>query len=206
LLLNNQIYGLTKGQYSPTSKFGTISNSSPYGNIDKPFNPVMLALASECSFVARALDSDPKHLAEIIKQSALHRGTSFVEILQNCVVFNDSFTAYRDQGFRQSNCVYLQPNMAVRFGKQLENGLGYVAHEISIIHNVTESRQDTLLVHHPELNSNIHFALAQLQPAEFPLILGIFRAMQMQTYSDIASARNEQIQGKFTRSLKDVFK
>jgi 2-oxoglutarate ferredoxin oxidoreductase subunit beta len=204
LLLNNQIYGLTKGQYSPTSKVGIISNSSPYGSIDKPFNPVTLALAAECSFVARTLDADPKHLSSIIQQAAVHKGTSFVEVLQNCLVFNEAFVAYKDPGFRQNNCIYLPSNAPIRFGKQLEHGLTYINQQISVVHEVAEQTNNTLLTHNPTMDTHLHFALAQLQPAEFPLVLGVFRDLQMQTYDAAIAYRKKQVQEQFSRSWKDV--
>src|SRR5699024_7235644 len=89
LLFNNRIYGLTKGQYSPTSQSGLVTKSSPMGSVDAPFNPVSLALGAEATFVARTMDSDRKHLTEVLKQAAAHRGTSLVEIYQNCPIFND---------------------------------------------------------------------------------------------------------------------
>ena len=88
ILFNNRVYGLTKGQYSPTSRIGMRTKSSPMGSIDRPLEPISLALSAEASFVARTIDSNPKHLAEILKNAAAHRGTSFVEIFQNCIIFN----------------------------------------------------------------------------------------------------------------------
>ena len=206
LLINNQIYGLTKGQYSPTSSIGMVSNSSPFGNIDKPLNPIKLALAAECGFVARAMDADPKHLAEVIKQAALHQGTSFIEILQNCNVYNnDAFAIYKDPQFRQSNCVYLQHNSPIRFGKQLEKGIKPISQQqLVVVDNVTDNNIDQLLVHNATLIENSSAMLAQMHSAEWPLALGVFRAIKWPAYSDMVTARKEKIKLKFNRTLNDV--
>ena len=117
LLFNNRIYGLTKGQYSPTSEIGKITKSTPMGSLDNPFNPVSLALGAEATFVARTIDSDRKHLTEVLRAAAAHRGTSFVEIYQNCPIFNDdAFAAMKDAETSADAIIPLRHGEPIRFG------------------------------------------------------------------------------------------
>ncbi len=205
LLLNNQIYGLTKGQYSPTSQLGVISNSSPFGSIDKPFNPIKLAMAAECSFVARAMDSDPKHLANVIKQATLHTGTSFIEVLQNCGVYNnDAFSIYREQQFRQDSCVYLQMGQPVRFGKQLEKGIQLINQRPVIKHDVSDANMHELLIHNATSIDHSSAILADMQTPEFPLALGIFKAIKRQSYHEVIANRVKSVKTKHNRTFIDV--
>ena len=124
LLFNNQIYGLTKGQYSPTSEEGKVTKSTPFGSQDHPFNPVALALGAEATFVARTVDTDKPHLAETLRAAAAHRGASIVEIYQNCNVFNDgAFDAVRAKGQRELNQIRLEHGKPIRFGAEGERGV-----------------------------------------------------------------------------------
>jgi 2-oxoglutarate ferredoxin oxidoreductase subunit beta len=124
LLFNNRIYGLTKGQYSPTSETGKVTKSTPMGSVDTPFNPVSLALGAESTFVARTLDSDRKHLTEVLRAAAAHRGTALVEIYQNCPIFNDgAFEAFKDKETREAAIIPLRHGEPVRFGSQGQYGV-----------------------------------------------------------------------------------
>jgi 2-oxoglutarate ferredoxin oxidoreductase subunit beta len=124
LLFNNEIYGLTKGQYSPTSKTGSVTKSTPMGSIDHPFNPLALALGADGTFVARAMDRDPKHLNAMLLRAAKHKGTSFLEIYQNCVVFNDgAFELYTDKDTRPSSALYLEHGMPLLYGEGSDKGI-----------------------------------------------------------------------------------
>src|SRR5947208_6542793 len=124
LLFNNRIYGLTKGQYSPTSEVGKVTKSTPYGSVDHPFNPVSLALGAEATFVARTIDSDRKHLTAVLRAAAEHRGTAFVEILQNCDIFNDgAFDVLKKPETRDSAVVRLEQGEPIRFGTDLQKGV-----------------------------------------------------------------------------------
>ena len=124
LLFNNQIYGLTKGQYSPTSEQGKVTKSTPFGSQDHPFNPVSLALGAEASFVARTVDTDKPHMAATLRAAAAHRGTALVEIYQNCNVFNDgAFDAVRAKGQRELNQIRLEHGQPIRFGIEGERGV-----------------------------------------------------------------------------------
>ena len=125
LLFNNRIYGLTKGQYSPTSETGKVTKSTPMGSVDHPFNPVSLALGAEASFVARTIDSDRKHLTTVLAAAAAHRGTSLVEIYQNCPIFNDgAFDAIKNPDTKADAIIPLVHGEQIRFGTPLESGLG----------------------------------------------------------------------------------
>ncbi len=124
LLFNNRIYGLTKGQYSPTSELGKKTKTSPFGSVDYPFNPVSLALGAEATFVARALDRDPKHLQQMIKRAADHKGTAFIEIYQNCSIFNDgAFEILTDKTTKDDNVLYLENSKPLVFGKEKNKGI-----------------------------------------------------------------------------------
>ena len=125
LLFNNRIYGLTKGQYSPTSESGKITKSTPAGSVDHPFNPVSLALGAEASFVARTIDSDRKHLTSVLSAAAAHRGAALVEIYQNCPIFNDgAFDAIKDNESKADAIIPLEHGQPIRFGIVGEDGLG----------------------------------------------------------------------------------
>lgn len=124
LLFNNQIYGLTKGQYSPTSTFGLRTNSSPLGTIDCPFNPLTLALGAQATFVARAMDRDPKHLREMLLKSHQHKGTSFLEIYQNCNIFNDgAFKAFSEKESKLDHTIFLEQSKPLIFGMNYSKGI-----------------------------------------------------------------------------------
>jgi 2-oxoglutarate ferredoxin oxidoreductase subunit beta len=124
LVFNNQIYGLTKGQYSPTSERGKVAKSTPYGSVEEPFNPSELALGARCSFVARSLDRDPKHLQAVLKRANDHVGTSFVEIYQNCPVFNDgTFFAYSEKETKQEQSLLLEHGKPLVFGNNSSKGI-----------------------------------------------------------------------------------
>src|SRR5699024_11762961 len=149
LLFNNRIYGLTKGQYSPTSEPGKVTRSTPVGSLDNPFNPVSLALGAEATFVARTLDSDRKHLTEVLSAAAAHRGTALVEIYQNCPIFNDdAFATLKDPPTRDRAVVPLVHGEAIRFGSDGEYGLirNQTTGEIEAV-DVTEHNTGDLLVH-----------------------------------------------------------
>ncbi|SCK50660.1 2-oxoacid:ferredoxin oxidoreductase subunit beta [Streptomyces sp. WMMB 322] len=174
LLFNNRIYGLTKGQYSPTSETGKITKSTPMGSLDSPFNPVSLALGAEASFVARTVDSDRKHLTSTLRAAADHHGTALVEIYQNCNIFNDgAFEALKDKQQAQEAVIRLEHGEPVRFGAPGEDGLGskgvvrdQATGDLRII-DVTEEGSDGVLVHDAHAESpTTAFALSRLADPE----------------------------------------
>ena len=124
LLFNNQIYGLTKGQYSPTSEEHKVTKSTPYGSIDHPFNPAALAMGADATFIARSMDRDPKHLQEMLLRSYQHKGASFLEIYQNCNIFNDgAFEVFTEKGTKPDNTLFLEQGKPLLFGPQLQKGI-----------------------------------------------------------------------------------
>jgi 2-oxoglutarate ferredoxin oxidoreductase subunit beta len=192
LLFNNQVYGLTKGQYSPTSPRGQRSGSTPMGSIDEPFNPLGVAIGAEATFVARAIDTDRKHVTEVLRRAATHRGAAFVEILQNCNIYNDgAFDAVRDD---ESNRIYLRHGEPVRFGADGERGVVACGDGSVQIVDVAEAGEDALLVHdehHPQ--PSLAFALSRLTLDELGVApLGVFRDVEQPVYDDLMSEQIAQ--------------
>ena len=191
LLFNNRIYGLTKGQYSPTSEPGKVTKSTPMGSVDHPFNPISLALGAEASFVARTVDSDRKHLTAVLSAAAAHRGTSLVEIYQNCPIFNDgAFDAIkgRDTGGAIIPLVHGEP---IRFGDGLclvrDSATGGVA-----VATEAAVGSDAVLVHDAhQLDPTTAFAISRLTDAGYlhQAPIGIFRQVERPTYDDQARAQ-----------------
>src|SRR5271166_508227 len=148
LLFNNRIYGLTKGQYSPTSEQGKVTKSTPFGSLDTPFNPVSLALGAEAGFVARTIDSDRKHLTSVLRAAADHKGTAFVEIYQNCPIFNDdAFLPLTEPGKREQHLIRLEHGEPIRFGTEGEQGLRFGRHGGLEAVPVDGADPDSLLTH-----------------------------------------------------------
>jgi 2-oxoglutarate ferredoxin oxidoreductase subunit beta len=192
LCFNNRIYGLTKGQYSPTSQVGMVTKSTPYGSIDTPFNPVSLALGAEATFVARTIDSDRKHLTEVLRAAAAHRGAAFVEILQNCDIFNDgAFDILKKPETRDTAVVRLQHGEPIRFGANGEKGVRLAAGGGLEVVDVADVGADTLLVHDataPE--PGMAFLLSRLGNIDEGVTpIGIFRSVDRATYDDQLQAQ-----------------
>src|SRR6201986_2732307 len=178
LLFNNQIYGLTKGQASPTSELGKVTKSTPFGVSDHPFNPIALALGAEASFGARTIDPDRPHLAEVLRAAAQHEGAALVEIYQNCPVFNDgAFAALTEKDVKDSNQIRLTAGEPIRFGPELERGVIRGADGSLEFVDGAAVGEDALLIHDPErADPGLAFSLAKL--AETPMAptpIGIFR-------------------------------
>ena len=209
LLLNNRIYGLTKGQYSPTSEMGKKTKTTPMGSIDRPFNPLALALGAGATFVARAVDTDLAHLQSVLARAAQHKGTAFVEIYQNCIVFNDgAYDKLTDKATRADARVLLEHGKPMVFGKDRNRGIvmrGMQAEAVTIGENgITEA---DLLVHDETAdNSALAFFLSQFEGPDFPVPLGVFRAVDTPTYQDrsacqAAEARVAKGQGELADLL-----
>jgi 2-oxoglutarate ferredoxin oxidoreductase subunit beta len=185
LMFNNEIYGLTKGQYSPTSPLGTRTKSTPMGSLDWPFNPLSLAIGAEASFVARAIDTDRAHLTDVLRAAAAHRGSSFVEIFQNCNIYNDgAFDFVRED---KTNRIYLEHGKPIRFGEEEEKGVRQRADgSVEIVEAADDSELLVHDVHHPEPSAA--FALSRLtQSTGGATPIGIFRDVKRPVYDDLMS-------------------
>jgi 2-oxoglutarate ferredoxin oxidoreductase subunit beta len=185
LLFNNQIYGLTKGQYSPTSEEGKVTKSTPFGSVDHPFNPIALALGAEATFVARTVDNDRQHLMQVLRQAAAHRGAAFVEIYQNCNVFNDgAFDLLRDKSQGVHNQIRLEDGKPILFDEDNrcvavgENGR-------LILARVDDVAPEKIVVHDAHGRPSLAFALAHLAhgPTE-PTCIGVFREVERPVYGE----------------------
>ena len=187
LLFNNQIYGLTKGQYSPTSEEGKVTKSTPFGSQDHPFNPVALALGAEATFVARTVDTDKAHVAETLRAAAMHRGAALVEIYQNCNVFNDgAFDAVRVKGRREANQIRLVHGEPIRFGMEGERGVVRGPHGDLQMVEVSEVGEDAILRHDAHRRDpGLAFELAHLaERPTGPTPVGVFRAVERPVYGE----------------------
>jgi 2-oxoglutarate ferredoxin oxidoreductase subunit beta len=185
LLFNNQIYGLTKGQASPTSELGKVTKSTPFGVADHPFNPVSLALGAEATFVARTIDRDRHHLTDVIRAAAQHEGAALVEIYQNCPVFNDgAFAALTDKGSKEHNQIRLEHGRPIRFGPDLERGVARAADGGLAIVDVADVGEQALLVHDAHRTEpGLAFSLSRLaEDPTGPTPIGIFRDVQRPVY------------------------
>ena len=195
LMFNNEIYGLTKGQYSPTSPLGTKTKSTPMGSLDWPFNPLSLAIGAEASFVARAIDTDRAHLTEVLRTAAAHRGSAFVEIFQNCNIYNDgAFDFVRED---KTNRIYLEHGRPIRYGEEGKMGVRQRPDgSVEIMDGADDSELLVHDAHHPEPSAA--FALSRLtQSTAGATPIGIFRDVQRPVYDELMaeqldSARAQQ--------------
>lgn len=189
MLFNNRIYGLTKGQYSPTSELGKKTKSSPMGTVESPLAPLSLALEAGATFVARAVDTDAKNLQDVLLRAARHRGTAFIEILQNCNVFNDgAFDAFTDRSVRDERTVVLEHGKPLVFGRAREHALalGIGADGIALSTVDAQAADTNTLPVHDETRESDQLArlLARLDGTNGPLPLGVFRAVNRPTYGE----------------------
>jgi 2-oxoglutarate ferredoxin oxidoreductase subunit beta len=210
LMFNNQIYGLTKGQYSPTSEQGKVTKSTPFGSLERPFNPVSLALAAEATFVARTMDVERKHLPSVLRAAAAHRGSAFVEIYQNCNIFNDgAFLALASKGGAAANRIYLEHGKPIRFGEGGGRGVMMMPDGSLSMADAAEVGEDRLLVHDAHRDDpGLAFALSRLATGPtMPTPMGIFRDVQRPVYGDgmeeqLRRAASEQGPGDLSRLLE----
>ena len=192
LLFNNQIYGLTKGQYSPTSEENKRTASTPFGSLDHPVNPVALAIGADATFVARTMDRDVKHMREMLKRSDAHRGTSFLEIYQNCNIFNDgAFFTYTDKATKSDNALFLENSKPLVFGKEAEKGIrldGCTPHIVNI--NEGKYTKDDLWIHDEndiykaQILSRF-FDDSAINPNAFPRPFGVFYQTERPCYENL---------------------
>ena len=197
ILFNNQIYGLTKGQYSPTSEVGKITKSTPFGSVDHPFNPISVALGAEATFVARSIDTEREHLKTVIEAAARHEGSAFVEVYQNCNIFNDgAFEVLKEHP--EENQIRLEHGKPIRFGADMEKGVALVGNAQAAIVDVADVGEENLLVHdaHRE-DPSFAFMLSRLAHGPTtPTPIGIFRQVSRPVYDRLMQ---EQVDDEYRR-------
>ena len=184
ILFNNRIYGLTKGQYSPTSPTGTVTKSSPMGSVEHPLNPIAVALAAEATFIARSVDVLGKHLQETLLSAAAHNGTAFVEVFQNCLIFNDgAFSTVTDRSVRDENILDLQHGMPMIFGKEMNHGIRLNGLEPVVVTWEPGEQPPADLLVHDETSESVAHLLSRMEPPFFPTPMGVIRRVQSLTYN-----------------------
>lgn len=187
LLFNNQIYGLTKGQFSPTSPIGTVTKTSPQGTIEHPFNPGELVIGSQGTFFARVIDSNQKMMTEVMFEAARHDGTSVIEILQNCIIFADKTHAQiTSKEFRDDRQLHLEHGKPMLFGKERENGIRLNGTKLEVVNvgkgGITE--KDVLVHDQYSVDPGIHLMLAKMSYPDLPVALGVIRSARFSTFDD----------------------
>jgi 2-oxoglutarate ferredoxin oxidoreductase subunit beta len=209
LMFNNRIYGLTKGQYSPTSEQGKKTKSTPIGSIDYPFNPLSLALGAGATFVARSVDVFQPHLRETLRRAAQHKGTAYVEIYQNCNIFNDkAFTYMTDKETKDDNVLYLEHGKPLVFGKAKDRGIRMRGTQMEVIQLGNGLGPDDCLVWDESLeNPATAFLAAQLLPPEFPTALGVFRNVDRPAYEvQVADQIRHEVERAGSGRLEDLLR
>lgn len=185
MLFNNMIYGLTKGQFSPTTPSGFKTKTSPQGTIEHPFNVGELAIGAQGTFFARAVDTNPKMMTEVMLEASRHTGTSLIEIMQNCVIFNDKIHApYTARETRDDNQIYLEHGKPMVFGKEKDKGIILSGTRLEVV-NIGENgiTENDLLVHDKyQWESGIHVFLATMEPPDYPVAMGVIRSINDFTY------------------------
>ncbi|MGO8876203.1 MAG: 2-oxoacid:ferredoxin oxidoreductase subunit beta [Acidimicrobiales bacterium] len=199
LLFNNQIYGLTKGQYSPTSEVGKVTKSTPFGSLDTPFNPISLAIGAEATFVARTHDMDRKHMMEVFRRAHDHKGAAFVEVFQNCNVFNDgAFEQVTGKAQREEMLIELHHGEPIRFGADGHRGVVMEAQGSLRIVEVADVGEDALLVHDEHRDDpGLAFALSRLSRGPYEATpVGVFRAVERPDYGSLVDAQLLEAQSR----------
>jgi len=202
IMLNNRIYGLTKGQYSPTSEMGKLTKSTPLGNIDRPFNPIAVALGAGATFVARTIDGDGPHMSEVLRRAAEHEGTAFVEVFQNCIVFNDgayeSLTTSRE---RDDHRLMLEDGKPLLFGANRDKGISLRDFKPRVVtlgeDGVTES--DVIIHNSTDEQLGLTLTIAQFESPDFPVPLGVFRDVKVPTYEALNSHQHDEARERLGR-------
>jgi 2-oxoglutarate ferredoxin oxidoreductase subunit beta len=189
LLFNNRIYGLTKGQYSPTSETGKVTKSTPLGSVDRPFDPAALALGAGATFVARSIDVEAKHLQEMLKRAHAHKGTSFLEVLQNCNVFNDgAFDHLTDKAQKAEHQLVLQHGQPMIWGAKRDKGLRLRGLTLEVVQLGDGVTPDDCLKH-DETDPTIAWLLSRLAPPAFPMPIGVLHASTRPCYEEAVQAQ-----------------
>ncbi len=192
LLFNNRIYGLTKGQYSPTSEQGKRTKSTPMGSVDYPLHPVSTALAAEATFVARTIDTDTKHLTATLERAAAHKGSAFVEIFQNCNIFNDkAFEYFKGKDVKADRMVEIEHGRPLRFGSENEKGIRWNGKSLEVVTVGDGAEESDLLVHDEQASLHAPFLLGRMDYPAFPIAIGVFRAIERATYENLVDQQVE---------------
>jgi 2-oxoglutarate ferredoxin oxidoreductase subunit beta len=198
-MFNNRIYGLTKGQYSPTSEQHKRTKSTPYGSLDRPFEPIALALGAGATFVARSVDVIGVHLREILKQAAEHRGSAFIEIFQNCNIFNDgAWKAWVERGVRDDRLLLLEHGKPLIYGKEKKRGVVRAQCELNTV-ELTEGYDESKLLHHDVTREDpaMAFELAHFgEKPENPMPIGVFRNVKYPTFEELTEKQLVEIRAK----------
>jgi 2-oxoglutarate ferredoxin oxidoreductase subunit beta len=208
ILFNNEIYGLTKGQYSPTSRIGTRTKSSPLGSIDNPLHPLSLAIGAEATFVARTVDTDIHHLTAVLQRAAAHKGSAFIEVYQNCKIFNDGVFEYAtDKGIKADNTLYLEHGKPLIFGKDRNKGIRLHGLDPEVVQVGNGITADDLLIHDERAEEpSLAYLLSRMVYPRFPECIGIFRAVERPTYDDLVNKQIEDVvKAKGKGKLEDLF-
>jgi len=208
ILFNNKIYGLTKGQYSPTSDRGAITKTSPQGTIESPFIPGQLILGAGGTFFARAVDNNIKHSQEVFEEAAKHHGTSVVEVLQNCVIFNDGIhTEISDPKYREERQIFLKHGEPMIFGNNKDKGLIFDKAFLKVA-TIGENgvTLDDILIHDvTEPNGYVHQQLIGMKLPDFPVAMGVIRAVEAPVYDQLMEEQIASVQSKAKiKSIDDL--
>jgi 2-oxoglutarate ferredoxin oxidoreductase subunit beta len=199
LMFNNRIYGLTKGQYSPTSEFGKKTKSTPYGSPDRPFHPLSLALGADATFVARSVDVFQPHLKATVKRAAAHKGAAFIEILQNCNIFNDgAWESVVEKEVRDDHIIALEHGKPLIFGKNKDKGIRMNGLELEVVQLGNGIAEKDLIVH-DEKNENPAYAflLSRMDSTPgFPTPIGVLRAVDAPRYEDVLAGQINDVVAK----------
>lgn len=199
VLLNNEIYGLTKGQYSPTSKRGFISKSSPYGTVESPFRPAELTFGARGTFFGRIVDVDIATSVNVLEAAARHKGTSVVEVLTNCVIFNNgAHSLFATKDLRAENAIFLEHGKPMIFGKNNEKGLMQQGFGLKVV-NLGENgiSEKDLLVHDAHCQDNtLHLKLALMEGPDFPVAFGVIRDIEAPVYDEEVTAQEDEVKTK----------
>jgi len=199
MLFNNQIYGLTKGQFSPTTPMGVVTKTSPYGTLEAPFKPAELVMGAQGTFFARVTDTNPKVMAEVLEEAALHKGTSVVEILQNCNIFADkTHVIVTAKEYRDDNQVYLKHGEPILFGKDKTKGIRLNRCRLDVVELGKDGvTMDDILVHDQyDPDPIIQMMLAKMAPPEFPMAIGVIRAAKAKSFDQLVEEQIEAHQAQ----------
>lgn len=209
LLFNNEIYGLTKGQYSPASRVGTKTKTSPQGSFETPLRPLTTALSAEATFVARTVDVDVRHLTDTLGKAAAHKGTAFVEIYQNCKIFNDGVWEYAtDKSVKADNCLYVEHGKPMVFGKDKNRGIRLNGVRPEVVEVGKDCGPDDLLIHDEKADEpTLAYLLSRMYQPHFPEVFGVFRSVRKPTYEELLDGQvAEQVAKRGMGKVEDLFK